>query len=216
MNNLMLRQNVIDELEFEPSVNAANIGVAVSATGIVTLSGFVKSYAEKTAAERAVNRVKGVHGIAQEIEIRYPNDRKDSDDQIAERALKILAWDTTIPDDRVQVKVQHGWVTLSGEVQWNFQKISAEKAIHKLSGVMGLTNEIRLINQPTSMVVKMRIEEALKRSAEIDAKAIGVVVNGNDVTLEGHVSAWHERHVAERAAWAVPGVLRVHDHLTVA
>jgi len=216
MNNLMLRQNVIDELEFEPSVNAANIGVAVSAAGIVTLSGFVRSYAEKAAAERAVNRVKGVHGIAQEIEIRYPNDRKDSDDQIAERALKILAWDTTIPDDRVQVKVQHGWVTLSGEVQWNFQKISAEKAIHKLSGVMGLTNEIRLINQATSMVVKTKIEEALKRSAEVDAKAIGVVVSGNDVTLEGHVSAWRERHVAERAAWAVPGVLRVHDHLTVA
>lgn len=215
MNNLSLRQLVIDELEFEPSVNASHIGVAVSNGGIITLTGFVSSYAEKTAAEKATRRVKGVHAIAEEIEIRYPSDRKDADDQIADRALKILAWDTTIPKDKVQIKVQHGWVTLSGEVQWQFQRISAENAVHKLGGVMGVTNEIRLSDQPTSSAVKTNIEEALKRNAEVDAKAIRVMVSGNDVTLEGHVNAWHERAVAERAAWAVPGVLRVNDHLTV-
>jgi len=215
MNNIMLRQNVIDELEFEPSLNSANIGVAASDTGVITLTGFVSSYAEKTAAEHAARRVKGVHGIAQEIEIRYPNDRKGSDDQIAERALKILSWDTTIPDDRVQVKVENGWVTLSGEVQWYFQKASAENAVHKLSGVMGVTNEIRIANQPTSSAVKAKIEDALKRSAEVDARSIKVLVSGSNVTLEGNVNAWHERNVAERAAWAVPGVLKVYDHLTV-
>jgi osmotically-inducible protein OsmY len=214
MDDLSLRDYVLSELEFEPSVNAAHIGVAVD-DGVVTLSGHVGSYAEKLAAEKIVQHLKSVRAIAEEIEVRLPSDRKTGDDQIAQRALDIIAWDTTIPDDKVMIKVQKGWITLSGEVDWYFQRNAAEAAVRKLSGVTGITNLIAIKPRVQAGDIKQRIEKALKRNAELEAENIRVVVSGGRVTLEGQVNAWHERAVAERAAWAAPGVVSVVDHLAL-
>jgi len=215
MSDEDLRQHVSDELEFAPTVNATKIGVAVD-HGVVTLTGHVNSYAEKIAAERAVQRVKGVRGVAQEIEVRYPSERKNRDDEIAERAAQIFDWDTTIPSGKVTVKVEKGWVTLGGEVEWQFQRMGAETAVRKLSGVIGVTNQITIGPRIDATNVKHRIEDALKRIAELEADGIQVAVTGGKVTLEGKVRAWHERGVAERAAWAAPGVITVEDRLTIA
>jgi osmotically-inducible protein OsmY len=215
MNDLSLRENVLGELEFEPSVNAAHIGVAVE-KGVITLTGHVGSYAEKLAAERVVQRVRGVRAIAQDIEVRFPSDKKTSDDEIAQRAVKVIDWDTTIPDEKVKIKVQNGWITLTGEVDWYFQRSSAEAAVRQLSGVAGVINSITVKARVEASDVQHRIESALKRSAELEAEQIRVMVSGGRVTLEGRVKAWHERGVAERAAWAVPGVTSVDDLLAVA
>lgn len=214
MTDLTLRENVLSELEFEPSVNAAHIGVAVE-KGVVTLSGHVGSYAEKLAAERVVQRVKGVRAIAQEIEVRLPSDKKTNDDEIAQRALSVISWDTTIPDQRLKIKVQDGWITLSGEVEWYFQRQGAEAAVRKLSGVAGVINLIAVKPRIEAKDVKHRIENALLRNAELEAEQIHVEVSGGRVKLEGKVKAWHERDVAKRAAWAVPGVTAVEDHLAI-
>jgi osmotically-inducible protein OsmY len=214
MNDSDLRQLVIDELEFEPSVDAANIGVACK-DGIVTLTGFVTSYAEKMAAERAVRRVKGVYGIAQEIDIRYSTDKKINDDEIARRCVNIIAWDTTLPDDKVKVKVERGWVTLSGEVPWHFQRVAAEAGVRKISGVTGITNLVTIKARVQATDIKARIEDALKRNAAIEAGGIKVIVTDSGVRLEGKVSDWRERELIEKAAWSVPGVMAVDDRLTL-
>jgi osmotically-inducible protein OsmY len=215
MNDISLRQNVLDELEFDPMVDATKIGVAIE-NGVVTLSGHVSSYAEKIAAERVVQRVRGVRGVAQEIEVRYPSDKKDADDEIAQRAAKILEWDSSVPLGKIKVKVERGWITLSGDVEWQFQRQAAEDAVRKLSGVSGVTNTILVRPRVDAINVKHRIEDALKRNAELEADAIRVTVSGGKVTLEGKVRAWRERNVAEQAAWAAPGVAVVEDRLTVA
>lgn len=214
MSDITLRQDILDELEFEPSLDAANIGVAV-ANGVVTMTGHVSNYAEKVAAERVAQRVKGVRAIAQEIEVRYPSSMKTADDQIADRALNIIAWDTSIPEDNVKIKVQKGWVTLSGQVEWHFQSNAAESAVRKLSGVVGVTNLINVKPRVDALNVKNAIEGALKRSADIEASGIRIGVSGGKVVLEGKVHAWYERGVAERAAWAAPGVSSVEDRLTI-
>lgn len=214
MNDLTLREHVLSELEFEPSVNAAHIGVAVE-KDVVTLSGHVGSYAEKLAAERVVQQVKGVRAIAQEIEVRLPSDKKTNDDEIAQRALSVINWDTTIPDDKLKIKVQDGWITLSGEVEWYFQRQAAESAVRKLSGVAGVINLILVKPRVEARDVKHRIEDALRRNAELEAQQIRVDVSGGRVKLQGKIKAWHERSVAERAAWAAPGVTSVEDHLVI-
>ncbi|HYA72480.1 MAG TPA: BON domain-containing protein [Roseiarcus sp.] len=215
MDDKALRQNVVSELDFDPSIDAETIGVAVEG-GVVTLTGHVGSYAEKIAAERAAQRVKGVRAIAQEIVVRYPEDKKTADDQIAERAVSIMSWDARIPAENVMVKVQQGWVTLSGEVSWHFQREAAESSVRRLSGVVGVTNEIRVTPSARPEDVRSRIIDALERNAELEADSINVLVHGDKVTLEGKVKAWYEREVAERAAWSVPGVAAVEDHLTLA
>lgn len=214
MSDLKIRQDVIDELEFEPSIDAANIGVSVE-DGVVTLSGHVGSYAEKNTAEIAARRVRGVRAIAEEIEIRFAERKKHADDEIAARALDIIAWDTALPDGAVDVKVQRGWVTLSGEVRWHFQKMAAENAVKKLGGVVGVSNQLTI--RPTTSVsdVKSRIEEALRRNAEVEAGHIRVEVRDSKVTLQGNIRNWSERSVAERAAWSVPGVLAVDNRLSI-
>jgi len=216
MDNKLVRQDVLDQLEFEPSIDAANIGVAVD-DGVVTLSGHVWSYAQKLAAERATRQVKGVRAIAQEIEVRYPSDKKTADDEIAKRALNVLKWHAMIPQDAVKVTVQKGWVTLTGEVNWQYQRKAAEDAIWKLSGVTGVTDGISL--KPTASVsdIKKKIEDALTRHAQIEAQAVRVHVrDGNKVSLEGMVDSWDEREAIENAAWSVAGVQSVDDRLTIA
>jgi hyperosmotically inducible protein len=213
MSELQLRQDVVDELEFEPSVGAAHIGVAVD-KGVVTLTGHVASYAEKQVAIAAVRRVKGVRAIAEEIEVRYPSDKKTSDDEIAKRAIDILSWDTTVPSGSIQVMVRDGWVTLTGSVDWNYQKKQAEEDVRKLSGVRGVINTIEIKPTVQADDVKRKIEEALKRHAEIEANAIRVTVHEhNKVLLEGKVGSWDERHAVENAAWSAPGVKSVEDRM---
>ena len=213
-SDLDLRQDVLDELDFEPSVNAAHIGVTAN-HGVVTLTGFVTSYAEKTMAERAARRVKGVKAIAEEIEVRLPSDTKRADDEIATRAVDILKWQVGFPADRIKVKVEKGMVTLSGEVDWQFQKTDAYHVVHKLSGVIGVLNQIEVAAPLHAIEVKEKIEKALRRSAELDASRITVRTDGAKVVLGGRVHAWFERDIAERAAWSAPGVTEVQDEILI-
>jgi osmotically-inducible protein OsmY len=214
MTDVSLRQDIIDELDFEPAVNSAHIGVAV-ADGVVTLSGHVGSYAEKIAAENAARRVKGVRAIAQEIDVRYANDKKTSDDEIAARALAIMRWNTVVPPDSLQIRVQNGWVTLTGELDWQFQRVAAEDQIRKLSGVAGVMNSITLKPRAKAPDVKLKIEEALKRSAEVEASNIQVTMVGDGrVALEGKVHDWQERQAVTNAAWSANCILSVEDRLS--
>jgi osmotically-inducible protein OsmY len=216
MDDKQLRKNLLDELEFEPSLDAANIGVTAN-DGVVTLTGHVSSYAEKTAAEGAARRVKGVRAVADEIEVRYPSDKKTSDDEIAKRALSILKWYAAIPQDAVQVTVQKGWVTLTGELAWQYQRKAAEDAVRKLSGVLGVANSISV--KPTVYVsdIKKTIEDALTRHAQLEGQAIRVSVRDrNKVLLEGTVDSWDDREAVENAAWSVAGLQSVDDRLIIA
>lgn len=213
MNDKELRQLVIDELEYEPSIDAADIGVAAE-NGVVTLSGYVTDYAQKMTTERAAWRVKGVKGIAQKIEVRLPGDKQQNDDEIAQRALNILAWNAVVPKDGIRVRVADGWVTLSGKVQWNYQRLAAEKEVRKLGGVRGVSNDITLVAGAQLGDVRYRIQEALKRLAEIEAGAVQVeVLDDGTVRIDGHVDNWSEMQAVEHAVWSAPGVRRVEDRL---
>ncbi|CAM5766608.1 BON domain-containing protein [Labrys miyagiensis] len=215
MNDKVLRQSIIDALDFDPRVHAANVGVAVE-NGIATLTGHVGSYAEKTTVEEIVHRIKGIRAIALEIDVRYPSDKKTDDDQIAGRAIAVIAWDAMVPEGVVEVKVEKGWVSLSGMVPWHFQRQAAETAVRKLHGVVGVINRIEVKPRVKATDVKAKILAALKRDAEFEADGIHVDVLGDKVILDGKIKAWHERTVAERAAWSAPGVASVEDNLKVA
>lgn len=214
MSDIALRQDVLDELDFEPSINAANIGVSVD-HGVVTLTGHVSTYAQKAAAEAVVRRVKGVKGIAQEIDVQPFGAHATADDEIARRAVTILAWNTTIPENAVQVTVQRGWVTLTGSVAWQYQKTAATEVVQRLGGVIGISNDIEIKPHLTSADVSKKIKSALVRSAEIEAQAIQVSVADGTVRLNGHVRTWSERMAVERAAWSIPGVTQVDDRISV-
>jgi len=214
INEHQLRHDVLDELEYDPSVNAAHIGVGVNA-GVVTLTGFVSSYSEKLAAERAARRVKGVKAIAEEIEIRLPSDKKVADDEIAARAVDILKWRVGFPANRISVKVEKGIVTLTGDVDWRYQKSEAEAVVHNLAGVAGVANLIRVNSAVQVPEVKEKIQKALHRSADLDASRITVQIDGGKVVLGGKVHASYERDIAERAAWSAPGVTEVQDHILI-
>ncbi|MEH0294661.1 BON domain-containing protein [Agrobacterium sp. CCNWLW71] len=214
MNDNTLRQNIIDELEFEPSIDAANIGVAVDA-GVATLTGHVPTYMQKASVESIVLRVKGVKGLAEEIEVRPFSANLTADDEIAKRAVSTIKWNTVVPDDAVNVQVEKGWITLRGAVEWRYQKEAAADAIRPLSGVRGVTNWIEVKPKVSVADVKKRIEDALKRNAEVEAQKIKINVADGQVILEGQVDAWSERQAAERAAWAAPGVRSVVDHLRI-
>ena len=208
-----LQQDVLDELAFEPRVDAAHIGV-VAKGGVVTLSGFVGNYAEKSAAEAAARRVRGGKAIAAEIEVRLSADKKQADDEIAERALRILRWDNLVPEQRIAIKVERGQVTLTGTVDWQYQKSEAEYDVRKLSGVVGVVNQLRVHSPAQAAEVKDQIERALQRSAKLEASRITVETDGGKVVLKGVVHDWHERELVERAAWSVAGVTEIQDRLT--
>jgi osmotically-inducible protein OsmY len=177
--------------------------------------GFVSSYGEKLAAERAARRVSGVRAIAQQIELRLPSDKKTADDEIAKRAVDILRWHVGVPADRISVKVEKGIVTLDGKVDWQFQRKQAENAVHNLTGVVGIKNLISVKARPQPAEIKDKIQQALRRSAELDASHVTVHTEGGKVILGGNVHAWYERDLAERAAWSAPGVTEVQDHIEV-
>ena len=209
-----LRDDVIHELEWEPSVEAAHIGVACR-DGVVTLFGHVQSYAEKAAAERAVRRVRGVKAIAMEIDIHLPTDKKTADDEIAGRAVKVLHWDAVVPDERIKVEVEGGIVTLTGTVTWQYQKVEAEFDIRKLTGVKGVVNSIAVHPEVIPRDVRGAIHKAFLRNAELDASSITIGVLDGKVILGGKVNSWIERETAERAAWSAPGVAAVEDHIII-
>ncbi|TFL16391.1 BON domain-containing protein [Jannaschia formosa] len=215
MNDANIKQDVMDALDFEPSIDANDIGVAVD-RGIVTLSGHVPTYSQRLTAERVVTRIKGVRGIAQEIEVRPVGSHQTADDEIARRAADLLTWNTAVPKDRVKVKVANGHVTLVGTVEWNYQRNAAHSVVSGMSGVKSVSNVIDIRHQPTPSDIRQRIENALKRDAELDAAAIQVKVSDGIVTLDGRIDSWADRLIAERAAWAAPGIKKVNDHLHVA
>ncbi|WP_064713619.1 BON domain-containing protein [Rhizobium bangladeshense] len=214
MDDITLRQNIIDELDFEPSIDAANIGISVE-EGIVTLTGHVGSYSEKETAERVVKRIKGVRGIAQEIEVRIFGNHETSDDDIARRAANMLDWNVSVPKGAIQVKVQKGWVTLTGKAEWQYQKNAAADAVRNLAGVVGLSNLIEISPSVSAADVKKRIEDAFKRDAELESQGIRVEVSGGSVTLKGKVHTWSERRAAERAAWSAPGIKTLNDQIAI-
>ncbi|PMZ93086.1 MULTISPECIES: BON domain-containing protein [unclassified Pseudomonas] len=215
MSDLSLRKTILEELEFQPDIDAAHIGVSVD-NGVVTLSGHVKSYAQKVSAERAVKAIKGVRAVAEEIQVRLEKGAGTADDTIANRAVNIISWRSDTPEGDIKVIVQKGWVTLEGQVDWQYQKELAESAVRKLSGVVGVDNRITLRPRVKVFDIQQSIEDALKRNAEVDARGIRIKVEGSVVKLEGKVHFWREREIVERAAWAVPGVSKVDDQLLIA
>ena len=215
MDDLELKKSVESELNFEPSINAAEIGVSVK-NGVVTLSGRVPSFWEKVSAERAAARVSGVKAVANELEVRLPGSSERTDEDIAQAAVDTLRWSVLVPQDRIKVKVSKGWITLEGNVDWQYQKSAAEKAVRKLYGVLGVSNLIEVKPQVSKAEVKTSIEAALKRLAEVDANRIRVDTEDGKVVLSGSVRSWFEREEAERAAWAAPGVRSVEDRIAIA
>jgi osmotically-inducible protein OsmY len=207
-----LRRDVERELEWEPSVDERRIGVA-ALDGIITLTGEVGTYSEKWRAERAVERVAGVRGIANEIDVKSTVERSDTD--IAKMAVDALEANVLVPADRIQVKAEGGWLTLTGEVPWDFQRRAAERSVRDLPGVRGISNLITIKPRVEPVDIKRKVEETFKREAILDANNITVQVTGDEVTLRGSVRSWVERHEAEKAAWSAPGVKAVHNYITV-
>jgi osmotically-inducible protein OsmY len=213
-SDLELRRDVIEELDWEPSLDAAEIGVTAH-EGIVTLTGAAKSYTEKLMAERAVSRVKGVKAIANDIEVRLSGTAERIDTDIAAAAVDALSWKASVPDDHIKVSVSKGWITLEGEVDSQHQRDAALEAVHHLVGVKGVTNLISLKPRVSATEVKSRIEAAFRRSAELDAKMVHVEARDGKVTLRGDVHSWSERQEAERTVWAAPGVTQVENLIAI-
>jgi osmotically-inducible protein OsmY len=214
MSAKQLRTDILDALDWEPSIEAPNIGVAVD-NGVVTLTGHVQTLAQKVKAEEVVKRIRGVRGIAQEIEVRLPQSVSPADDDIARRALSMLDWDVFVPEGAVQLRVQQGWVTLSGQVDREYQRKAAEEDVRKLGGVLGITNLITIQGGPHLTIIKDRIEDALRRNVHIEADGIRVSIVDGKVTLEGKLQTLHERDVLEAAVWASPGVKAIDDRVVI-
>jgi osmotically-inducible protein OsmY len=209
-----LKRDVLAELSWDPLVPESRVGVAVD-NGVVTLTGHLDSYAEKVATKRATQRVGGVKAIALELEVIPVGTHQRSDTEIAAAIEHVLGWSTSVPQGRVRVVVEKGWVTLSGELDWNFQRRSVERLIRPLKGVIGITDDIQLKAMAVPSNLSSRITDALTRQATREAKRIEIEVDGSVVTLRGHVHSWAERTAAEGVTWSAPGVSRVNNQLVV-
>jgi len=210
-----IKRDVEAELRWDPDIDASDIAVSVK-DGVVTLTGFVRSYSQKYEAERGVKTIKGVRGIANDIEVKLPSLNERPDPEIARDAVAAIKRELPYSGEHVQVVARNGWLTLEGEVEWRFQSDRAEEVVRRVRGLKGVTNLIHLKPRATPTEVKQQIEQALKRSAEIDAQKITVETVGGEVTLRGTVHSWAERREAERAAWKAPGVVRVENKIIVA
>jgi osmotically-inducible protein OsmY len=210
-----IKRDVEDELRWNPDIDATDIAVSVN-KGVVTLSGFAGSYLDKYEAEEAAKRVAGVVGVANDIEVRLPSTDQRPDPEIARDAVAAIKSRLPLSSENIKVIVKEGWVTLEGEVEWHYQRQTAESAVRYMKGVKGVTNLIQLKPKVEPAEIKRKIEEALRRMADVDANRIQVEAHGGEVILKGTVRSWVEREEAERAAWSAPGVTKVEDRIAVA
>lgn len=213
--DMQLKDDILAELRWEPSINAEQIGVEVK-DGVVTLAGHVSSYVEKWTAEKAVQRVSGLRALAVEVDVKLPGLSRRNDGDIAGSVENILAWTSYVPKDAIKVMVEGGWVTLSGDVQWDHQRRAAMDAVRNLMGVTGISDDIGITSKVSVNGVKADITEALKRRAIVDSNKINVDVQGADVTLSGRVDNWAERELARHTAWGTAGVANVRNDIIVA
>lgn len=211
-----IQRDVLEELKWDARVQPNEIGVSVT-DGVVTVTGWVDSYTKKWVAERTAHRVRGVKAVANDIEVRLPSSVDRTDADVAQAATRALQWDAFVPIERLDVTVSRGWVTLQGEVEWQYQRRAAERAVRRLSGVRGVTNliAVRPRIKPSPSDLRQRIEDALVRSAETDAERIRVEVTGDQIVLTGTVRSWAEKEEAERVAWSAPGVTAVDNRIVV-
>jgi osmotically-inducible protein OsmY len=209
-----IRRDVEDELRWDPDLDPTDIAVAVN-SGVVTLAGFVRSYMQKYQAEAAAKRVAGAVGVVNDLEVRLPGIDERPDPEIARDALARIKSELPFSWEKIRVVVKNGWLTLEGEVEWNYQRQRAEEAVRRVRGLKGVTNSIEVKPRVAPMEIRRKIEEALRRAAELDASRITVETTGNEVILRGTVRSWAERQEAERAAWAAPGVAKVDNRIIV-
>jgi osmotically-inducible protein OsmY len=210
-----IQKNVMEEMKWDPILYSAEIGVIVT-DGIVTLIGYVDNYSQRLAAENAAKRVKDVRAVAIDLAISLPHEQQRSDTDLAAAALNALKWSSFVPEDKIRLKVDGGWITMEGEVEWQFQKESAYSAVSDLIGVHGVINRISVRPNITPVIVKDVIKKALERSADIEADSINILTDGGRIVLKGKVRSWAERKEVERAVWATPGVIEVKDELIIA
>ncbi|MET0544257.1 MAG: BON domain-containing protein [Variovorax sp.] len=214
-SDVQLRNDVLSELAWDPAITATDVGVIVK-EGVVTLTGHPSSHAEKCAIEQAAQRIAGVRALAVEMTVKLPADLKRTDADIALAAERALEWNVLVPDGKVKVMVENGFATLSGKVDWEYQRRAAEVAVRDLLGVTGVANQIVVKPKVTSTDIALKIQNALERQADREARRIEITVNGADVTLRGTVHSWAERNAAQGAAWSAPGVANVVNNLLVA
>jgi osmotically-inducible protein OsmY len=213
-SDAQLRSDIVAELTWDPAITATDVGVIVK-DGVVTLTGHPSSHAEKHAIERAAQRVKGVKALAIEMPVKLASDYTRTDADIAMAVERAIEWNVLVPDDKIHPMVENGWVTLNGEVEWDYQRRAAEGAVRDLLGVTGVTNRVVVKPKFTAADVEKKIREALERQADREAERIKIEVNGAHVTLSGKVHTWAERKAAQGAAWSAPGVANVINNLLV-
>jgi osmotically-inducible protein OsmY len=211
-----IQRNILNELKWDARVHPNEVGVTVK-DGIVTLTGWVETYAKRWAAEQAAHRVRSVKAVANDIEVRLPSSAERPDPDIAAAVTRALEWDASIPVEKIDITVSKGWVTLRGEVEWQYQKSDADRVVRRLSGVRGVSNllSVRPRIKASPVELKQRIEDALVRSAETDAERITVEIQGDKITLKGTVRSYAERQEAERVAWSAPGVSSIENRITI-
>lgn len=209
-----IKQDLESELKWDPDINATDVGVTVK-KGVVSLTGYVPFYMQKYEAENAAKRVKGVLGIANDIEVHLPSSHQRTDPELARAAIEAISIELPSSHERFKVIAKDGWLTLEGEAEWQYQRNQAEVAARKLHGVKGVINRVVLKPRVAPVEIKTKIENAFKRSAEVDAQNIDVTADGGEVSLAGTVSSWSEKQEAERTAWRAPGVVKVYNHINI-